>query len=115
MTETAGTSGAVAPNGPGAATLLAAGIGAAVLGVAALAGDAFAGIAHVLTVSRATGPLSGVTDVAILAWLVSWSVLARRWARRDVPLGRIIRITAALFALGLLLTFPPFMDLLQGK
>jgi hypothetical protein len=48
-------------------------------------------------------------------WLVVWIALSRRWAHREVNLRQINRIAAALFAAGLLLTFPPFMDLIQGK
>ena len=102
-------------NGPAAAALLAAGIGGFTLGVLALAGDAFRGVARALNFWNPTGPLSGVTDVAIVVWLISWFVLARLWAGRNLRLGRINLIAAGLFTAGLLLTFPPFMDLLQGR
>ncbi|MBU5769334.1 hypothetical protein ICN56_32645, partial [Pseudomonas aeruginosa] len=47
------------PNGPGAAAILAAGIGCAALGVFALLGDAFPGIASFFKFYMPTGPLSG--------------------------------------------------------
>ena len=103
------------PNGPAAAALLSAAIGGFALGVFALVGDAFATLAHAFTVWRPTGPLSGVTDAAIIVWLIAWIALSRRWARRDLDLRRINLIAVALFAAGLLLTFPPFMDLILGK
>lgn len=103
------------PNGPGAAALLSAAIGGFALGVLALAGDAFGGVARALNVWPPTGPLSGVTGLAIVIWLVAWFVLGRRWTRRNVQLHRINWIAVALFAGGVLLTFPPFMDLLQGR
>ncbi|HEV2700161.1 MAG TPA: hypothetical protein VGV09_00915 [Steroidobacteraceae bacterium] len=102
-------------NGSGAASLLAAGIGGCALGILALAGDASPGIARALNVWNPTGPLSGVTDLAIIVWVLSWLALSRLWAGRNLPLRRISIIAAALFLVGLLLTFPPFMDLLQGK
>jgi hypothetical protein len=102
-------------NGPGAAAVLAAAIGCFALGVIALAGDAFSGIAQMLNFWKPTGPLSGVTDVAILIWLTAWFVLARLWAQRSVNLGAVNGVSIILFVAGLLLTFPPFMDLLQGK
>jgi fluoride ion exporter CrcB/FEX len=102
-------------NGPAAATILAAAIGAFVLGVLALAGDAFPAVAHSLNIVNRTGPLSGVTTAAIAIWLAIWFVLARRWTRSTVNLRRINLVSAALIVGGLLLTFPPFMDLLQGK
>jgi hypothetical protein len=103
------------PNGAGAAALLSAAIGGFALGVLALAGDAFAGVARVLNIWPPTGPLSGVTCLAIVIWWVAWFALARRWAGRNVVLHRINWIAVALFAGGVLLTFPPFMDLLQGR
>jgi hypothetical protein len=62
-----------------------------------------------------TGPLSGVTGTAILAWLVAWVALSRLRAGRRVNQGRINLISALPLAVGLLLTLPPFMNLLQGK
>lgn len=103
------------PNGAGAAAVLSAAIGGFTLGVFALVGDAFSGVAHVLSVWHPTGPLSGVTAIAIIVWLIVWFALSRLWARRSVELRRINLLAAALLIAALLLTFPPFMDLLQGK
>lgn len=102
-------------NGPGAAALLAAAIGGFTLGVVAIAADAFSHVAQALTFWKPTGPLSGVTDLTIVVWLASWLVLSRLWAGRTVNLRRTSLVAALLFIVGLLLTFPPFMDLLQGK
>lgn len=102
-------------NGPAASAILAAAIGVFVLGVLALAGDAFPAVAQGLNIVNRTGPLSGVTTAAIAIWLVAWFILARRWRQSRVNLKHINAISAALIVGGLLLTFPPFMDLLQGK
>jgi hypothetical protein len=102
-------------NGPGAAAILAAGIGSAALGVLALANDASPAINKLLTFYRPTGGLSGVSTVAVIVWLVVWFGLARRWATKTVPMAQVNVAAFALLAVGLLLTFPPFMDLLQGK
>ncbi|MDR3676372.1 MAG: hypothetical protein P4N24_12845 [Acidobacteriota bacterium] len=103
------------PNGPAAAAILAAGIGSALLGILAVAADASKPVAKLLTFYLPTGPLSGVTSVAILLWLVTWFILARRWRTRTVAIGKINATAILLLALGILLTFPPFADLLQGK
>ena len=103
------------PNGSGAAALLAAAIGGFTLGVVALAADAFSHVAQALTFWKPTGPLSGVTDMSIVIWLVSWLVLSRLWARRTLDFRWISLVTVLLFIAGLLLTFPPFMDFLQRK
>ena len=102
-------------NGPAAAAVLSAGIGGFILGVLSIAGDAFRGVAHALNFWNPTGPLSGVTDITIIVWLVSWFTLSRLWGRRNLELRRVNLATVLLFIVGLLLTFPPFMDLLQGK
>jgi hypothetical protein len=103
------------PNGLGAAAILAAGIGCATVGVLAFAGDASAAIGKMLNFYNPTGSLSGVTTIAIVVWLIAWFLLARAWEKQDVNL-RTINVSAfVLLAVGFLLTFPPFMDLLQGK
>jgi len=102
-------------SGPGAAAVLAAAIGGFALGVLALAADAFPALAHILNFWNPTGPLSGVTDIAITVWSVSWFALSRRWVGRNPNLQRVNLAAALLLVGGLLLTFPPFMDLLQGK
>ncbi|HYM33085.1 MAG TPA: hypothetical protein VEU47_17425 [Candidatus Cybelea sp.] len=103
------------PNGPGAAAILAAGIGCAVVGILALAGDASNAIGKLLNFYNPTGTLSGVTTLAIIVWLVSWFALNRSWRTKNVSMGWINVAAFALLAVGFLLTFPPFMDLLQGK
>jgi len=102
------------PNGPGAAAVLAAGIGSLALGVFALAGDAVPTIRSAFNIWNPSGPLSGVTTGAVVVWLVAWFLLARRWSNRDVGLTAVTVTALAMLAGGLLLTFPPFMDLVQG-
>ncbi len=103
------------PNGRGAAAILAAGIGCAAVGVLALARDAFAPVAKALNFYNPSGPLSGVTTVAVVIWLVAWFILNRRWRDTNVAMGKANAAAFVLLAVGLLLTFPPFMDVLQGK
>jgi cytochrome bd-type quinol oxidase subunit 2 len=102
-------------SGPGAAAVLAAGIGSLALGVFALAGDASPAIGSAFNIWNPSGPLSGVTTATVVVWLVSWYLLARRWSTRDVDLRSVATAALAMLAGGLLLTFPPFMDLLQGR
>jgi hypothetical protein len=103
------------PTGPGAAAILAAGIGSFALGVFALASDAVPGINRMFVFWQPTGALSGVSICAILVWLVCWLGLSRRWAGRNVNLMRVNVAAFIMLIVALLLTFPPFMDLLQGK
>ena len=106
------TTSVARPNGSGAAALLAAGLGSLMVAIFAIAGDKSAAMKTFFTFSKATGPLSGVTTSAILVWLVVWAVLHLRWSRRSVALGPIATAALILLALGALLTFPPFADLL---
>ena len=98
-------------NGSGAAAILAAGIGSFALAVLACAGDKSAAVKNSLIFYKPTGPLSGVTTVAILIWLFVWGILEWRWRSRTVAVGRISAVGLALLALSLLLTFPPVADL----
>ena len=116
-TDPAGRSEVAAeiPNGPGAAAILSAAVGCAMLGVLAVAGDASARMNALLNFYGPTGALSGVTTVAIVVWLAVWSVLFRLWRKKNVALGKVNAAAFVLLAVGFLLTFPPFMDLIQGK
>jgi hypothetical protein len=105
----------VLPNGPAAAAILSAGVGSTLLGLIALVADASKPIAKLLTFYLPTGPLSGVSSLAILLWLGMWLILAKRWRVKNVALGKVNAAAFLLLALGILLTFPPFADLLQGK
>jgi hypothetical protein len=103
------------PNGSGAAAILAAGIGCAAVGVLAFAGDASDAIGRVLNFYNPTGALSGVTTLAIIIWLATWIALSRLWQMQTVSMVKVNVVSFALLVVGFLLTFPPFMDLLQGR
>lgn len=103
------------PNGSAAAAILAAGIGCGTLGVLAFGADASPAIGSSLNIYNPTGTLSGVTTGAIIVWVVVWIVLNRLWHARTLGMLGINIAAFGLLAVGFLLTFPPFMDLLQGK
>lgn len=105
----------VMSNGPGAAAILAAGIGCASVGILAVAGDASKPIGKFLNFYDPTGTLSGVTIMSIVIWLAVWFVLGSFWAGKTVALGRVNLAAFVLLFAGFLLTFPPFMDLLEGQ
>jgi hypothetical protein len=99
------------PNGSGAAAILSAAIGSFMVGVLAIAADKFPSIKSLMVFYKPTGPLSGVTTVAILIWLLTWGVLEVSWRKRNVALTAICFIAFALLGMSLLLTFPPIADL----
>jgi hypothetical protein len=100
------------PNGPGAAAVLAAGIGSLAVAVFAIVADKAAPVKSLMNFYRPTGPLSGVTTCAIVVWLVAWVILHKLWSRRSVEMGRVTFAAFILLFLSLLLTFPPIADLL---
>jgi hypothetical protein len=99
-------------NGAGAAAVLAAGFGCITLGALAVLADKSGAIKSRLIFSKPTGPLSGVTTLAIAAWLLAWVLLHLRWRGREVALRPVVACAFLLLAAALLLTFPPFADLL---
>ena len=102
------------PNGPAGAAILSAGAGCTFMGILSVVADSSKPIAKLLTFYLPTGSLSGVSSVAILLWLVTWFILAKRWRVRTVAIRKVNFAAFVLLALGVLLTFPPFAELLSG-
>jgi len=109
--RTSAPAGSVMTNGSGAAGILSAGVGCFVLALLAAAGDKSAWVKSLLNFYKPTGPLSGVTTVAILIWLCVWGILEWRWEKKTVAIGGICAAALLLLGLGLVLTFPPVVDL----
>jgi uncharacterized membrane protein len=110
--DVASADGPILTNGSGAAAILAAGIGCLALAVLACAADKSAAVRSSLVFYRPTGPLSGVTTVAILIWLAFWGILEWRWRSKSVNVTHINAVALALLVVSLVLTFPPVADLL---
>ena len=98
-------------NGSGAAAILAAGIGSFALSILAIAADKLPSVQPALVFYKPTGPLSGVTTLAILFWFVIWVLLDRCWHKKSVALTQTSIVAFVLLALSFLLTFPPIADL----
>jgi hypothetical protein len=103
------------PNGPAAAAVLSCGLGCFLLGVLAVAADGSKALASALNFYNPSGPLSGVTTVAITLWFILWAILATRWKNKSVAFARVSIAAFAFLALGLLFTFPPVGDLFLGR
>jgi hypothetical protein len=102
------------PNGPGAAAILAAGIGCAAVGILAFAAEAWRPFANTLNFYNPTGPLSGKTTVALIVWLVAWVALSSLWRAKTVPMQTVNVAAFVLLGIGFLLTFPPFWAVFLG-
>ncbi|HUB53170.1 MAG TPA: hypothetical protein VL986_13530 [Terracidiphilus sp.] len=105
------TATATLTNGPGAAAVLAAGIGSFALGLFAVLAEKITTLKSWTNFYNPTGPLSGVTTMAVIVWLAAWAILNLRWRGREVRLVLVSRIALALLAVGMLLTIPPIADL----
>jgi hypothetical protein len=102
------------PNGPGAAAILAAGIGSAIFGLVTLASEVSGAIGRLLNFYDPVGPLSGKTTFGIIAWLIVWFVLARLWQKETVNMTSVNIAALMLLGVGFLLTFPPVWELFGG-
>ena len=100
------------PNGPAAAAILSAAIGCFALGVVSTLADKNKAFNKLMLFYPPSGALTGETTVAILIWLVVWLLLARLWRNSSRAIGPINLTSIILLLLGLLLTFPPFIDAL---
>ena len=98
------------PNGPALAALLAAALGAFAVGLLVILSETR--IYEAPALYGPAGGVSGRTTFAAAVWLVAWTVLARAWQGRQLS-SRPVYVTAAfLTGVGLLLTFPPFWEVL---
>lgn len=98
------------PNGPAAAVLLAAGIGAFVLGLLATLSEASSGLSDFLRFTDDVGPLSGKTIFAAGGFFLAWLLLGFLWRGRDIAWRPVLIATIVLLALGFLGTFPTFFE-----
>jgi hypothetical protein len=101
------------PNGPVAAALLAGGIGCAVMGGLTFYNQVFptTSLSKSLNWYAPVGTLAGKSGLAILAFILSWIILALFWRGREVRFKTVSWIAFALLAIGLVGTFPPFWHL----
>jgi hypothetical protein len=99
------------PEGPVAAAILAAGVGALALGVLTTLAEASQPIKDFLNFYDPVGPLSGKSTGAIIIWLVVWVVLHLVYRNKPVESRAALAASLVLIALGVLGTFPIFFQL----
>ena len=96
-------------NGAAMAAFLGAGIGAFAMGLIVILNEA--GIFAAPAIYGPAGGVSGRTALAVVVWLIAWGILHRRWKDRELASGRLYASTLLLFAVGVLLAFPPVWGL----
>ncbi len=99
------------PEGPISAALIAAGIGAAALGLITTLAEASGSVADRLAWSDRVGPLSGKTIVAVAVWLAAWLALHLAMRTSTYETRRALTIGLVLTGLGVLGTFPTLFQL----
>lgn len=114
-TEPVAREDAVRPDGPAAAVMISAGIGALVLAILVVIAEAKESFKNSLAYSDRVGPLSGKTIWAVVAFAVSWLVLSVVLRRREVDLGKAAVLASVLLALALVGTFSPFFELFKPE
>jgi hypothetical protein len=97
-------------DGPPAASLIAAGIGAVTLGLFVTLAEASTGVKDWLQWNDRVGPLSGKTILAVIAYFASFLLLGLLWRGKTFPLRTILTVAGVLVLLGLLFTFPPIFQ-----
>jgi hypothetical protein len=114
--QTPAITDSVTATGPIWAAILAAALGCAVMGVLTFFTEMSPRMAKLMTFIKPAGNLSGVTTLTILVWIIAWILLHRCWKTRTIKFGGLV-LTASLFLIliGLLGTFPPFIDWLGHK
>ncbi len=109
------------PNGPVAASFLAAGIASLVFGVLVVLSEASADFGSFLAFDKnyglgsGVGALSGKAILGSLALVISWVVLHFMWRGKEVNFNRVFMVALIFVAAGFLLTFPPVFDIFVPK
>lgn len=105
------------PDGPGAAVMLAAGIGICVLGLNTVFAVISAGYNDFLgkfAGDAGVGPLAGKTIIAVLFFFLSWIILHVMWKDKDVDIKKMFWVGLGLGLIGALGTFPPVFEAFHG-
>jgi hypothetical protein len=98
------------PDGPGAAVMMAAGIGIFVTGLFTVLSEASVAIhdwLESLEFGRGVGPLAGKTILGSAGFFASWIVLGVAWRTKELDLRRWFWIALALGVIGAVMMFPP--------
>jgi len=101
------------PNGPAVAALLGAALGVFAMGVMFKLSHSRSDLAQWLVFREQVGALSGLSTMAGVVWVSSWSLLTVPLWKRSVPLLPVVAIAGLLIALGLLLTVPQISERIE--
>lgn len=103
------------PDGPAIAALMAAGVGALLLGVLTTLAEVSASVKDWLNLYDPVGPLAGKTTFAVIAFVVAWGVLHPILRKTPRLTDRHLVIVGTLIFLGFLGTFPTFFQFFAAE
>ena len=98
------------PEGPIAAAVIAAGVGAFALGLLTTLSEMSKTIKDLLNFYDPVGSLAGKTVGAVVIWLVSWALLHMAYCDKGFETRKTLTLALILIALGTLGTFPIFFQ-----
>lgn len=98
------------PEGPIAAAILAAGVGALALGILTTLAETSESVKEFLNLYDPVGPLSGKTIGAVIIWLIAWAILHTIYRTKAVESRKELAASLFLVGLGVLGTFPLFFQ-----
>ena len=98
------------PEGPIAAAVIAAGVGAFALGLLTTLSEMSKTIKDLLNFYDPVGSLAGKTVGALVIWLVSWVLLHMVYRDKGFETRKTLTLALILIALGTLGTFPIFFQ-----
>lgn len=98
------------PEGPIAAAVIAAGVGAFALGLLTTLSEMSKTIKDLLNFYDPVGSLAGKTVGAVVIWLVSWALLHMAYRDKGFETRKTLTLALILIALGTVGTFPIFFQ-----
>ena len=106
------------PDGPGAAVMLAAGIGILVTGVFTVLAEASVPMHDWLEswdFDTGVGPLAGKVILGSAGFFVAWGIFGYAWRAKELDLRRWFWISFALGVVGAVLMFPPLFQIFTAE
>lgn len=97
--------------GKALAAIVAAGIGTTTLGFATTMTEFSDKFKSAMNLYDPVGPLGGKTLLAIVAWLIAWTVLRLHWNKKTPAAMPALTVAFILIGFGFLGTFPLFYQL----
>ncbi len=104
-------------DGPGAAAMIAAGVGVFMMGLLTVLSEMSEGIGSFLSDfggNIGVGSLAGKSTISVIVFLGLWAILHFAWKQKDVDLKKAFYIGLGLGVVGMLFMFPPFFTLFKG-